>query len=57
MKTLSCRDVGVDCDYKIKGKTEDEVLKKASEHAKKDHNIKKVSKDYLDSWRMKIHDE
>jgi predicted small metal-binding protein len=57
MKVLTCKDVGVDCSYKMRGRTVDEVLKKASEHAKKDHNIKKVTKEYLDSWRTKVHDE
>jgi predicted small metal-binding protein len=57
MKVLACKDVGVDCDYRAQGRTADEVLKKASEHARKNHNIKKVTKDYLDSWRTKIHDE
>ena len=56
MKTLSCKDVGVDCDYQVLGKTVDEVLKKATAHAKKDHNIKKVTKEYLDSWRTKVRD-
>lgn len=56
MKTLSCKDVGMDCDYQARGKTANEVLKKAAAHAKKDHNIKKVTKDYLDSWRTKIHE-
>jgi predicted small metal-binding protein len=53
-KILRCKDIGVDCDFVARGKTEGEVLKKASEHAKKDHNIKKVTKDYLDSWRKHI---
>ncbi len=57
MKVLTCKDVGVNCGYKASGKTVDEVLKKATEHARKDHNIKKVTKGYLDSWRMKVHDE
>lgn len=57
MKVLTCKEVGVDCDFKAHGRTVNEVLKKASEHAKKDHNIKKVTKDYLDSWRTKVHDE
>lgn len=56
MKTLSCKDVGMDCDYQARGKTANEVLKKAAAHAKKDHNIKKVTKDYLESWRTKIHE-
>jgi predicted small metal-binding protein len=53
-KILKCRDVGVDCDFEASGKTEQEVLKKAAEHARKDHGIKRVTKDYLDSWRKHI---
>jgi len=54
---IASKDVGVDCSHRVSGKTVDEVLKKATEHARKDHNIKRVTKDYLDSWRKKIHDE
>jgi len=53
-KILKCRDVGVDCDFEVSGKTEEEVLKKAAEHARKDHGIKRVTKDYLKSWRKHI---
>jgi predicted small metal-binding protein len=53
-KILKCKDVGVDCDFVASGKTEEEVLKKAAEHARKDHNIKRVTKDYLESWRKHI---
>jgi len=56
MQTLACKDVGLDCDYQVRGKTVNEVLKKAAAHAKKDHNVKKVTKDYLESWRTKVHD-
>lgn len=56
MKALNCKDVGSDCDFEVRGRTINEVLKKASAHAMKDHGIKKVTKSYLDSWRMKIHD-
>jgi len=56
MKVLNCKDVGVDCDFQARGRTVDEVLKKASSHARSHHGIKKVTKDYLDSWRGKIHD-
>lgn len=57
MKVLQCRDVGINCDYKAKGRTVDEVIKRATEHAKKDHHVDKVTKDYVDAWRKKIHDE
>ena len=53
-KMLKCKDVGVDCDFVASGKTDEEVLKKASEHARKDHNIKRVTRDYLESWRKHI---
>ena len=54
MKTLKCKDVGVDCDFVASGKSEEEVMKKAAEHARKDHGIKKVTKDYTESWRKHI---
>jgi len=53
-KVLKCKDVGVDCDFVARGKTEDEVLKKASEHAKKDYDIDEVTEEYLNSWRKLI---
>ena len=56
-KVLRCRDLGVDCDFVASGKTKEEVLKKAAEHARKDHNIKRVTKDYLKSWQKHIRDE
>jgi predicted small metal-binding protein len=40
MKTLTCRDAGFDCGAVIKGETEDEIMQKAGEHAKNEHNMK-----------------
>ena len=56
-KVLRCRDLGVDCDFVASGKTKEEVLKKAAEHARKDHNIKRVTKDYIKSWQKHIRNE
>ena len=39
MKSINCREAGFDCDYIVKGETEEEVLKNGMEHAKKDHNM------------------
>ena len=55
-KSLKCKDIGVDCDFVAYGKTEDEVLRKAAEHSRKDHDIKRVTKDYLKSWKKHIRD-
>jgi predicted small metal-binding protein len=56
-KLLRCKDVGVDCDFVARGKTEEEVLNKAAEHARKDHGIKRVTKDYKESWKKRIRNE
>jgi predicted small metal-binding protein len=39
MKTLACRSVGLDCDYIIKGMTEEEILKNAKQHYSEIHAI------------------
>ena len=38
-KTFECRHTGVVCRAKIEGETEDEVLAKAVEHARKVHKV------------------
>jgi predicted small metal-binding protein len=40
MKKLSCRDVGLDCDFVMEGVSEEEVLNKAQRHAYEVHAIK-----------------
>jgi predicted small metal-binding protein len=39
MKTFECRRGGVICHTKIRGDTEDQVLREAIEHAKKAHGV------------------
>ena len=41
MLTVSCREVGMDCDYVCKGETEEEVMKNGTEHAMNVHGMKK----------------
>ena len=38
-KTFECRHGGVVCNAKIRGETEDEVLQRAVEHARKVHKV------------------
>ena len=40
MMKLSCRESGLECDYVAEGKTQDEVLKRISEHAVDFHNMR-----------------
>jgi predicted small metal-binding protein len=36
-KTLTCRDLGVDCPYVARGETEKELMADLSKHAKEVH--------------------
>jgi predicted small metal-binding protein len=40
MLTVSCREVGCDCDFVAKGETEEDLMKDADQHAVKDHGYK-----------------
>jgi predicted small metal-binding protein len=55
-KRLSCRDVGADCDFVMCGKTEDEIFKKAAEHAKTAHDMNEIPKDFREKARSAIRD-
>ena len=39
MLTLVCREAGPDCDYVIKGETEEEILRNGAEHAIRVHGM------------------
>ncbi len=39
MKTLRCRDVGFECEQKIRAETDDEVMRQAADHARTAHNV------------------
>ncbi len=39
MLTLVCRETGLDCDYVIKGETEEEILRDGAEHAIQVHGM------------------
>jgi predicted small metal-binding protein len=53
-KELFCRDMGLNCDLMFCGKTEEEVLRKASEHAQAIHGIQGFSQDLYDKARAAI---
>lgn len=38
-KQLRCRDVGMDCNFETRANTEEEILQKASAHARSAHQI------------------
>jgi len=55
-KSLSCKDVGSDCDFSACAKTEDEIFDKVKDHAKNVHNMSEFSKDFYDKARSAIRD-
>ena len=43
MKEVRCRDVGADCDYVVRGKTEEELFQNATEHVKTAHGMNEIT--------------
>ncbi len=39
MYVLVCRETGLDCDFIIKGKTKEELLKNGADHAMQQHSM------------------
>jgi len=56
-KVLSCRDVGVDCDFTAHGKDEAEILQKAAEHAKTCHTETKITPELQEKIKAAIKSE
>ena len=56
-KIVSCREVGVDCDFVAKGETEQEVLQQCSQHARKEHGMTELPADLAEKVRGAIRDE
>ncbi len=57
MKTYTCRDVGVNCDWKTTGQTKDEVMGKIRDHARTTHNMQEIPKDLAAKVDTAIRDQ
>jgi predicted small metal-binding protein len=55
-KLLSCRDMGLDCDFEACGETIEETLKTAVDHARAIHGLKDISEKDLMRARSGIKD-
>jgi predicted small metal-binding protein len=51
MKTIACKDMGVECPWVGKAETNEELIQMVKEHAKEAH------KEYWDSTMSKMSDE
>lgn len=56
-KFISCRDVGVDCDFVARGESEQEVLQKCAEHGRAAHGMNELSPELVDKVRSGIREE
>jgi predicted small metal-binding protein len=56
-KTVSCRDVGADCDFVARGDSEEEVLRQVTEHARTDHQMSEIPAEVRDKVVAAIRDE
>jgi predicted small metal-binding protein len=56
-KTFTCRDVGVDCDWRTRGTTDEELMHNIREHARTAHNLQEIPQDLEGQVRGAIRDE
>ncbi|MFQ5934626.1 MAG: DUF1059 domain-containing protein [Dehalococcoidia bacterium] len=56
-KVVSCRDVGMDCDFVARGETEEDLLKNAAAHGQAVHGMDQVPPEVIERVRSLIRDE
>jgi predicted small metal-binding protein len=55
-KSISCRDVGLDCDFKAQAETMEELMQKCSAHAKSSHGIDKIPPELAEKVKAAVRD-
>ena len=56
-KVMKCREIGMDCDFEVRGETEGQIMQQAAVHAKANHNISKLTPELAAKVKSVIHDE
>ena len=56
-KIIRCRDAGADCDFVVRGETEEELFRNALEHGRNFHGMKEIPKDLQEKMRKLIREE
>jgi predicted small metal-binding protein len=56
-KTISCKDVGMDCDFTARAETEEALMQQVAEHASSAHGVQQVPPEILDRVKAVIKDE
>lgn len=53
-RTLSCRDVGADCDWHTCADTEEEVMRQAAIHAEEAHGMTEIPPEMMEKAKAAI---
>jgi len=56
-KVLTCREVGMDCDFVARGDNEEQIMAQAANHARKDHGLDSIPPEVMEKVKAAIHDE
>ena len=56
-KVIRCRDAGVDCNFIVRGETEEELFRNALEHGKKAHGMTELSPELKEKMQKLIREE
>lgn len=56
-KTMSCKDVGPDCDFVARGESEEEVMSQVAAHARDKHGLDEMPPELAEKARAAIRDE
>ena len=55
-KSITCRDVGVDCDFQATGETIDDVMAQCAAHARNAHGIDQIPPELAEKVQSAIKD-
>jgi len=53
-KSITCADVGADCNWSTTAETEEELMKKVAQHAKEKHEGMEVTPELVEKIKSKI---
>ena len=56
-KMLHCNDVIPGCSYVVHAATEEEIMRQAAEHARIEHNIRRITPEITAMMRAAIREE
>ena len=56
-KVISCRDVGVNCDFKARANSVDELMKVLAKHAKDAHDMNQIPPETVAKVKAAVRDE